>query len=85
MNAHAADRYWFWWAVLAFGTFIVPEVYSLVVKKPEGTLSDTIWRLEDFDPQNGLSTWTAFHFLFIGILMVVFLWLIAHFGWRLFT
>lgn len=85
MSQAFATKYWTWWVILAFLTFIIPEVYSLVKKRPEGTLSGYVWRFEKFDPAHGLTVWTAGHLLFTGIFIVLCVWLIGHFGWRYWT
>lgn len=85
MSAHAANRYWAIWFVVLLVSFLIPEVYSLVVHRPQGTLSDTIWRLEGEQPGAPFRLrWNAFHFLFIGELLLIDVWLICHFGWGLF-
>jgi len=82
MSVWLANRYWLGWFIFCLVAFLVPELYSLVVHKPSGTLSDTIWRLEG--EQNGKLKPNAFHFLFIGELLLIDVWLLLHFGWRLF-
>ena len=84
MTAAAANRYWLAWVIFLLVSFLVPEVYSLAVGRPQGTLSDTIWRLEGEGP-DGKLRWNAFHFLFIAELLVIDVWLLLHFGWRWFT
>lgn len=85
MSAAFASKYWLGWTIFLLVSFLIPEVYSLAVHRPQGTLSDTIWRLEDYDPAKGHRTWNAFHFLFIAELLVIDVWLLLHFGWRQFT
>lgn len=80
-----SDKYWLAWFILTFLFFIVPEVVSLVSGHPENTLSASIWRLEDYDPATGLRTWNAFHLLFAGELLTLFVWLFFHFIFRKFT
>ncbi|HEX5347863.1 MAG TPA: hypothetical protein VFW64_12315 [Pseudonocardiaceae bacterium] len=77
---HAFTVYWKWWAVLAFSSFIVPELWALFTNW-QNTLSANVWRMEDFLPGQPVWRWTAVHFLFIGMLLVLFMWLIGHFGW----
>lgn len=85
MTAYLANRYWLGWFLFLLVSFLIPEVYSLVVHRPQGTLSDTIWRLEGEQPNGTFQLrWNAFHFLFIGELVLIDVWLICHFGWGLF-
>lgn len=81
MTTWLANRYWLIWFIVMMTAFLVPEIYSLVVRRPQGTLSDTLWRLEGEKVDGSFGPWTAFHFLFIGALLVIFVWLIFHFGW----
>lgn len=85
MSVWLANRYWLTWFLVVLVSFLVPEIYSLVSHHPEGTLSDTIWRLEGEKPgQPFVLKWNAFHLLFMGELLLVDIWLFFHFGWGLF-
>lgn len=83
----ASDIYWLCWFVLSIGAFFAKEIYSLV-HRDGGTLSEAIWRLEQFKHGQPVMQWTAGHFLFLGFwLMVgfVWFWLLPHFilgDWR---
>lgn len=74
--------FWLIWLGASFGVFLVAEIFGLVTDKNR-TLSEAIWRWEKFDPAQPITHWTAFHFLFIGIFLVLVLWLCGHFafGW----
>jgi hypothetical protein len=83
MSIAVANKYWLAWFLVLLISFLVPELYSLFSHRAGGTLSETIWRLEGLQP-DGRLRWNAFHFLFIGELLILDVWLLAHFGWRLF-
>lgn len=82
MTVHGFRVYWLCWLLVTFTSFIVPEIIGLV-RNWQFTLSAAVWNLEKFQPGEPLSRWTAFHFLFIGMLLVTFIWLLLHFamGW----
>jgi hypothetical protein len=71
-------RYWLIWACITFGTFIVPEVYALVTNW-RNTLSASVWDMERFRTGQPLYQWSAGHFLFACMLIVIFAWLSGHF------
>lgn len=83
MSIWLANRYWLGWALFLFFTFAVPEFYSLGIHHPQGTLSETVWRLEGMH-DGKFGKWTAAHLLFTGELILIDVWLICHFGWGLF-
>lgn len=78
-------HYWSLWAAALVTTFLVPEVWMLVAGRPQDTLSAQIWRLEQYAPGQSLWQWNAFHFLFMGALLLLDVWLIGHFGFRIWT
>lgn len=78
-------KYWLCWFVASFSTFIVPEVWALVIGKPQNTLSAAVWALEGAQRGMPITAWTAAHFLFTGVFLLVSLWLAGHFGWYLWT
>lgn len=88
MSAWLANRYWLGWFIFTLTAFLVPEVYSLVVHRPQGTLSDTIWRLEGERPgvplNGNVLKWNVFHLFFMSELLFLDVWLFCHFGWGLF-
>lgn len=76
MSAKVATIYWLVWGVVFFGG---PEFYSIVTGHPEGTLSDTVWRLFQVAGDPRPWHWTAVHML--GALF--FLWLGGHLMFRI--
>lgn len=78
-----SGRGWLAWFVAWFGVFLFFEVRALAQHKPEKTLSGAIWRFEQFRTGQPLYQWSAGHVLFIGIIGVVFAWMLLHFalGW----
>lgn len=80
--SHGFTIYWQIWALVTFVGFIVPEVYALVTNA-NNTLSDNVWRAEKFLPGQAVVNWSAFHFLFIALLLLLDVWLLGHFGWGL--
>lgn len=77
-------RYWLVWFLVTFPAgFLIPETIALATGHPENTLSAAIWRLEDLTPGQPIGHWSAFHLLFVGVLAVLFVWLLGHFalGW----
>jgi hypothetical protein len=78
-------HYWSLWAFLLTTGFLVPEIWMLMAGRPQDTLSAQIWRLEQFSPGQSIWAWNAFHFLFIGGLLLLDLWLLGHFGFGKWT
>ena len=77
-------RYWLAWFIITFPIgFLIPETIALVRGRVDDTLSGAIWDLEQLTPGQPIGHWTAFHLLFIGVLGLLFVWLIFHFalGW----
>lgn len=85
MNATADlvgwHRYWLCWFVVSFTAFLAPEIYGLATDSRR-TLSAAIWHLEKYQPNQSIVNWSAFHFLFIASLIVIDIWLLGHFGWK---
>jgi len=80
---------WYWpsWFVGAIGLlFLVPECIALATNTAN-TLSWYVWRLTgEFVPgERGLWNWSALHVLIGGLLTVLFLWLIGHLVFGLWT
>lgn len=75
--------YWALWFCLSFFSFLAVEIYALLTDW-QRTLSAAVWHLEGFVPGQRVIDWSAFHFLFIGVLGVLFVWLFFHFGMGLF-
>ena len=75
-------RYWLWWFIITIPVgFLIPETTALIRHRPRDTLSENVWRLERFIPHQAIGQWTAFHFLFTAVFIVLTMWLIGHFGW----
>jgi hypothetical protein len=77
--------YWVVWAGAVFVSFAAPEFWALATGHSENTLSQNLWRLEQFLPGQHVWQWSALHFLIGGALLVLLVWLIGHlvFGiWR---
>jgi hypothetical protein len=66
-----ASVYWLLWLVLGF---LPLEIWALVTRQPQYTLSDQVWHLEG-------SGMTAARFAVFAIL----LWLLIHMVWAKFT
>lgn len=79
-------QYWAVWFIVTFPIgFLIPETIALVRRRTQDTLSGAVWALEKFQPDQGITKWTAFHLLFTAMFVVVTGWLIGHFGfgwWR---
>jgi hypothetical protein len=73
-------HYWQIWAALTLVSFLVPETFALFTNW-QNTLSANVWRFEGFDPRQSVLQWSAGHFLFIGVLFLLDVWLLGHFGW----
>ena len=75
------DKFWLGWFVLSIGTFLVVEVGSLIGGRPDRTLSEAIWRLEEFKDGQSFWNWSAGHYLFMAVFGLLTFWLFFHFGW----
>jgi hypothetical protein len=76
--------YWSVWAIGSFVTFIAPEVYALATNW-RNTLSSSVWDFERFRTGQPIYQWSAGHFLFVLLLLVIDVWLLGHFAfgiWR---
>lgn len=73
--------WWLCWFVGWFTSFLAVEIYGLCTN-PARTLSAAIWHLEKVQPGQPITSWTAFHFGFIGVLFVLDIWLLGHFGFK---
>lgn len=77
--------YWIVWASVMFVSFAIPEFWALANSRPEDTLSENVWRLEQFLPGQDIWHWTALHILIGGVLFLVCGWLALHLSaglWR---
>lgn len=82
---NAWSTYWLLWFVLAFASFIVPELWAILTGHTENTLSAQVWNLESATTGSSIVSWTAIHWLLGGIFVVLFVWLIGHFVFRIWT
>lgn len=81
---HTWDLIWGVWVAATTGSFLGIEVYGLVTGWWK-TLSAAVWRLEDLKPGQPISGWTFAHVAFVGLLALLFVWLLFHFAlawWR---
>lgn len=76
----AWNLYWLIWFLASFTAFLGPEIYGLCTDARR-TLSETIWRMEDLHSGESFWSWSAAHYLFTGVFILVAIWLIGHFGW----
>lgn len=74
-------RYWIIWFATSITAFVVPEVWALASGRPQDTLSETIWRMEDLVPGHlGWPwMWSGAHILFGGGFLLLAVWLTGHF------
>lgn len=81
-HSHAYTLAWLTWFVVSVGWFLGMEIWALIFNWRD-TLSANIWRMERFVPGQPIGHWTFAHLMFIGLLGLLFLWLLGHFamGW----
>lgn len=84
MTSPFITHYWQAWSLVSVVGFLAMEIYALCTNV-NNTLSANIWRAEKFLPRQSVVNWTALHFLFIGVFILLTVWLIGHFGWGLWT
>ena len=66
------DKTWLYWAIAAFGSFLIIEIYAIATGKK--TLSRKVWELEQRSKLFWLGiliflSWLAIHFLGYGRLL----------------
>jgi hypothetical protein len=81
MHSRFMTHMWATWFAGSISTFLIAEFAMLLTGRPQDTLSANIWRMIRLTPGQSVIRWDAAHFLFIGLLILVFAWLIGHFGW----
>lgn len=59
--------YWPWWLGASVASFLAMEVYALVSKGTDNTLSNWVWHQLHATVRESMSQWTAAHFLFFGV------------------
>lgn len=81
-DTHLWNVIWLVWITATVGSFLALEIYGLTTGAYR-TLSAAVWRLEDLKPGEPISGWTFAHVIFIGLLALLFVWLLGHFaeGW----
>lgn len=77
--------YWPWWLGAAVAAFLGPEVYALVRKGTDNTLSNWVWHQLGATVREPMSMWNAAHFLVFGAWMVLVIWLTWHFFFHWFA
>lgn len=75
------DKFWLGWFIVSIGTFLTVEIWALVTGRPDRTLSEAIWRLEEFKDNQSFWNWSAGHYLFMATFGLLTFWLFFHFGW----
>lgn len=81
---NAWSKYWLIWTTVTFLAFIIPEVWALCTNW-RNTLSNQVWRFESAQAGQPIHSWSAAHFLFIGALLLLDVWLLGHFAFRWWT
>ncbi|MGH3504009.1 MAG: hypothetical protein ACRDQA_24400 [Nocardioidaceae bacterium] len=88
MSVYAGTDFarWYWtiWGLVTIPSFLAYEIYTLTTNV-YNTLSWTLWHLEDFTPGQGVTHWTAAHFLIGGLLLLLLVWLMCHLVFGLFV
>jgi hypothetical protein len=72
------NRYWLIWLCTLFATFAVPETIAIVRNRTQDTLSGWTWRHCQVIVHQPIDQWSATHFLFAGIVMVLAVWGVGH-------
>lgn len=76
--------FWLCWFAVSFTSFLTVEVYALATDWRR-TLSASVWDLIDYKEGQSIHQWSVGHYWFIGIMFLLFVWLLFHFGlgwWR---
>ena len=75
-----ARTYWFWWLIASLGSFLAYEVWSLVTRHPENTLSNWVWVNLRIHAGESISQWSAGDLLTFAAYISIFVaWLPWHF------
>ena len=77
--------YWPWWLGVSVAAFLGPEVYALIRKNTDNTLSNWVWHVLRATSREPMSQWTAAHFLVFGVWLVMVVWLTWHFFFHWFA
>jgi hypothetical protein len=78
-------NYWSIYLPIAFLLFFIPEIAALATGHPENTLSDYLWRTFGVIRNQPIRDWSFRHFAFAGGFTLTAIWLIGHFGLRIWT
>lgn len=78
-------HYWSCYLLAAFLLFAVPEGIMLAAGRTENTLSGYVWRTFGVIRHQPISDWSFQHFALVGGFSLTAVWLIGHFGFRIWT
>jgi hypothetical protein len=75
------SAYWLGW-ILAF---LIPELWALWAGRPQDTLSETVWSVENLNLNQpfDFAMWTDVHWAIAILVWALFLWLSLHFPFGL--
>lgn len=79
--SHFAITFWATWFASWFISFLIYELYSLLGRHPENSLSATVWHMLGVVKGQPITQWSFFHLFFIGLFALTMIWLTGHFGW----
>lgn len=83
---HFALYYWLWWLAFTVGSFLWYEIYSLLTKHSQNTLSNWIWYHLQIRTGESFTQWSAADVLtFLAYVSIFVFWLPWHFWGRMFT
>jgi hypothetical protein len=82
----APAHWWPLWLGATIGTFALRELWALITRHPEGTLSDWVWGQLHIVTRESITQWSAADLLLFVVYLGVFVaWLPWHFWFRKFT
>lgn len=79
------SNFWPVWFYGLLGFFALREFWALGTGRPQDTFSWWVWRHLGIHAGERMGQWSALDFLVFGAYCTVFVWLAAHFFWRLFA
>ena len=78
-----------WWPVwlgVGVGLFVFRELWALISRRPQDTLSDWVWAQLHIVSRESITQWSAADLLTFAVYVSVFVaWLPWHFWFRRFT
>jgi hypothetical protein len=77
--------YWPVWLSLFAGTFLLREIWALVTRRTQDTLSDWVWDILRISSNEPLTSWNGTDYLVFGAWLTLFSWLTWHFFFRVFA